>query len=159
MLLRITWLFFALIIPVSASAQAPGAALRAWLAGQADAWRGIERVEVVEDAAWEVDGPNGVQRSHVTTRYTGAPDGERWQREVLSVEIDGRPVNVERWERMEQRRRRLFGRPMERLVQGVRLTPPLLRQLRPLSPPAPCLLAGRRCWRIDLTPRREGLPI
>lgn len=151
----------ALMLPPAQAQDAPRprVLVRTWLVSQAERARDIEHVELTENAEWTVDGPFGLRRIGWTATVSGGPDTDGWERTPLSIHANGRPVPLQRWEAMEQQRRRMMGPQAEVAARAVLNLHALVAEMQPAGDATRETIDGIPCWRVDLVPRRDPEPV
>ena len=140
-------LLAALSAPLAAQPSAEALAER-WLADWRRAAASVTAIEVDERAERTLDGARRTTRvaTDASVRYAR---GERADREVRSVRVDGREVDPERGPRLGRRLGRAFGPGGREIAAAVRLPGPLLARAGALSV-EPDRLGGQAVWRVAL---------
>ena len=138
----------------------PEALVRGWRASQEAMGSNIRRVALHEETIWGLDGPFGIRTLRREAEVSGVRGAERWDREILRVEVNGRGVPRARWDQADQQRLRMVGPPAEAATRAVTQLHQLLRNVIPAGDVAPERVEGGiAAWRVELVPRgrRETL--
>ncbi len=148
--MRTRLLFCFLLLPLAAlagQAQPTDEVVARWQAGQERAARRVSAITCVEESNRRLDGPSGTREILTVSRLHMGLGEEHLKRELLRVEMNGRPVP----EREQHRVVRYLqhGRRDGAALADVLYAPALLAALRPEGVPRPDALADG-ALRLDL---------
>ncbi|HEX8298197.1 MAG TPA: hypothetical protein VF594_03480, partial [Rubricoccaceae bacterium] len=143
--LTIFLLAAAVAAPDATAQPSADAVVAAWSSRQADAVRGVVRVEADEAVSRRIDGPRGTVRVETRGTLTLGPDGRRT---VASARVDGQEIAPERVAALEARLGRAFGPGFGEASAAPRLVPPVFSR-GAAAHLAPADLDGRPTWRVS----------
>jgi len=158
----ISLLFLLLVYATPVRAQDPPTAttlLRSWTSDQRSFINDYAEIEFIERAVYMLDGYRGRQRFRIETRLRGQPGRNHWEREPLSVTVNGRPVQSRHRREIERRRTTISTGPLNQLVRTNILVMPWLGQLAPEQAISVDTIDGISYWRLDLGPRESHPPV